>query len=60
MEYRYERFTRELLSEDASFRRGPRPGEPFPDFALPTADGGRLARADLAGRPFFLTFGSIT
>jgi peroxiredoxin len=26
--------------------------EPFPDFDLPLADGGRLSREDLSGRPW--------
>ena len=60
MEYRYEHFRRELLSEDASFTHGPRPGEPFPDFDLPTTEGGRLSKHELAGGPFALIFASVT
>jgi hypothetical protein len=60
MEYAYESFRRGVLRADASFRGGPRPGEPFPDFALPTADGRRARKADYVGRPLFVTLGSIT
>jgi hypothetical protein len=60
MEYRYPHFERRLLLEDASFQVGPRPGEPMPDFDLPTTDGGHVRRADLLGRPFLLAFGSFT
>lgn len=60
MDYRYEHFKKELLQEDSSFSHGPRPGEPLPDFDLPTVDGGRLRKRDLAGKPFVLIFASIT
>ncbi|MCO5168753.1 MAG: hypothetical protein M9894_20630 [Planctomycetes bacterium] len=60
MEYSYPHFQRELLREDSSFTGGPTPGQPLPDFDLPTIDGGRLRRSDLAGRPFALLFGSFT
>lgn len=60
MEYAYESFRRELLRADAAFRSGPQPGEPFPEFALPTADGRRARKADYTGRPLFVALASIT
>lgn len=32
------------------------PGDPAPDFELPTADGGRISRADLAGQKAIIYF----
>lgn len=60
MEYGYEHFRKELLKEDSSFSHGQRLGEPLPDFDLPTVDGGRLRKRDLAGQPFVLIFASFT
>jgi hypothetical protein len=62
MEYRYEHFTvRTLLSEIRFLAGSPGPGAPFPDFDLPTVDGGRLRKADLIGRrPMFLVAASYT
>ena len=60
MDYRYEHFRKELLQADASFSHGPRTGEPMPDFDLPTLEGGRLRKRDLAGQPFVLIFASFT
>lgn len=60
MDYAYPHFRRELLREDAAFSHGPGPGERLPDFDLPTADGGRLTKRDLAGKPFVLIFSSFT
>ncbi|MDP9365616.1 MAG: redoxin domain-containing protein [Chloroflexota bacterium] len=61
MDYRYPHFTRGILRDDMAFRGGPRPGEPMPDFDLPTVGGGRLRRRDFAGRrPLLLTCTSIT
>ena len=61
MVYAYPRFRRERLLEDFTFQAGPGPGEPFPGFDLPTADGGRVRRADLVGHgPFVVTLGSYT
>src|SRR6056297_792346 len=61
MEYRYAHFQSELMQEDTSFLRGPRPGESFPDFDLPTTDGDRVSKQDLVGqRPLLVTFSSIT
>ncbi len=59
--YRYEHFKREVLKGDLSFRAGPLPGEPFPDFDLETTDGGRVRKADYVGsKPVLITFGSVT
>src|ERR671935_497191 len=60
MEYRYPHFQRELLFEDMNWRGGPKPGERMPDFDLATADGGRIRKGDLAGKPWLLSFGSVT
>lgn len=61
MEYRYARFRRELLKEDAAFSAGPAPGDPMPDFDLPTADGGRVRKEDFTGhRPLLLILASYT
>ncbi|MBI4424205.1 MAG: redoxin domain-containing protein [Elusimicrobia bacterium] len=43
------------------FRGGPRPGEPFPDFDLPTIDGSRVRKDQFVGqRPVLVTLGSAT
>jgi hypothetical protein len=60
MDYRYHRFRKELLEEDSSFQSGPEPGHKFPDFDLPTVDGHRLTRDDLAGRPALVVLASYT
>ncbi|HET8632073.1 MAG TPA: hypothetical protein VFL91_31990 [Thermomicrobiales bacterium] len=60
MEYRYPHFRRELVLEDLAFRGGPWPGQPLPDFDLPTAGGGRVRKHDFVGRPLLLLFGSVT
>jgi hypothetical protein len=60
MEYRYEHFQRQLLFEDMGFSGGPKPGERFPDFDLPTTDGGPVRLNDYLGRPFLVTFASVT
>lgn len=60
-EYRYPHFTRQLLREHLAFRGGPRPGEPMPDFDLPTPEGDRIRKSDFVGKkPLLLTFGSAT
>jgi hypothetical protein len=59
--YRYEHFKREVLRGELSFRTGPLPGEPFPDFDLETTDDGRVRKADYTGRrPVLITLGSVT
>jgi hypothetical protein len=60
MEYRYPHFKRALLAEDSSFADGAAPGQPLPDFDLPTVAGGRLRKSDLRGKPLLLIFGSYT
>lgn len=61
MEYRYPRFRRELMKQDASFGSGPGPGGRFPDFELSTPDGERVSSRDLLGeRPVLFTLGSFT
>jgi hypothetical protein len=42
------------LGAGRAFSYGPRTGEPLPDLDLPTVDGGRLSKRDLAGKPFAL------
>lgn len=60
-EYRYRHFTASPLHEDRAFTGGVRPGESFPDFDLPTIDGGRATSAELVGRrPLFVSLASIT
>jgi hypothetical protein len=41
-------------------RQGLQPGDPAPDFELPSADGGSLRLSDLHGKPILLHFGSPT
>ena len=59
--YRYAHYDREVLLGDLRFRTGPAPGEPFPDFDLETADGGRVTKSEFAGKkPLLMVFGSVT
>lgn len=59
--YRYPQFRRELLYHDLAFEKGPDPGQPFPDFDLPTTDGGRITRRDTIGaKPWLMVFSSYT
>lgn len=60
-EYRYPHFKRQVMFADLAFAGGPVPGQPMPDFDLPSTDGGRVRRRDFAGeQPLLLTFGSVT
>lgn len=60
-EYSFDRFTRELLYEDFAFQAGPRPGQPFPEFELPTVDGETVSRADFVEKqPMLMIFSSFT
>lgn len=60
-EYRYPHFEPWMMKHDATFGGGPAPGQPMPDFELPTTDGGCVRKSDFIGhRPLLLTFGSIT
>lgn len=61
MEYDYRSFRLPLLFDVVAFAGGPAPGEEFPDFDLPTADGERLTREQLLARgPALITIGSFT
>jgi hypothetical protein len=61
MSYRYPHFHTKLLMDDMRFVTGPAPGQPMPDFDLPTVDGRRVRRSDFVGRmPLLLTMGSVT
>lgn len=61
MEYDYRSFRLPLLLDSVAFAGGPGPGEPFPDFELPTTDGGRLTRTEMLARgPALVTTGSFT
>lgn len=57
--YVYPQFKRGHVFEVA-FAGGVRPGEPFPEFDLPTVDHGRLSRGGLLGAPFVLLCTSRT
>lgn len=61
-DYRYCHFTLETLIEEMYFAASsPAPGEPFPDFDLPTTDDGRIRKADYVGRrPMFMVAASFT
>ena len=61
--YNFRYFPRYVLWADAlrTVRRiGVQPGEPAPDFELPTSDGQFLRLSGLKGRPVVLHFGSYT
>lgn len=61
MEYAYPSFRLPLLVDQLAFRNGPYPGEPFPDFDLPTADGERITKGELLERgPALITLASFT
>lgn len=58
--YRYQHFRRELMQEDTALRPFPGPGDPLPQFDMPTSDGGRVRSEDFRGRKLLITFGSVT
>ncbi len=61
MPYRYPCFKREILFRDLSFRGGPSPGQPLPDFELATTEGEAIRKRDFVGRrPLLLTCASVT
>ena len=61
-DYRYTHFSTAALLEDLRFPpESPEPGEPFPEFDLPTTTGGRIRKADFVGRrPMFMVAASYT
>lgn len=59
-DYNYETFRRSMMKQDMSFRGGPPPGTPAPDFDLPTTKGGRFSLVVCRGKPVLLEFGSIS
>ena len=60
--YRFDRLKIGLILPDMYFTKNdPGPGDPVPDFDLPTLDGGRFRSGDLPERgPTLLVFGSYT
>ncbi len=60
--YRFQRLALPLVMTDLRFRKDdPGPGDPVPDFDLPTVGGGRFRSVDLAETgPALLVFGSST
>lgn len=61
MTYRYRRFTPGVvLGELRALGTALAPGEPLPQFSLPTIDGGRFDTAEHAGRPMLIAFASFT
>jgi hypothetical protein len=61
-EYRFERLTTGLAMHDMYYPSdAPRPGDEIPDFDMPTTDGGRFSRGDLAeNAATLLVFGSYS
>lgn len=60
-EYAYPHFRAHLLIEDRGFLGGVEPGGAFPDFDLPTVDGGRVSSAECIGsKPLLVYFASVT
>lgn len=61
MEYAFPSFRLPLLLDQIAFGSGPYPGESFPDFDLPTADGDRITKAALLERgPALISLASFT
>jgi hypothetical protein len=60
-QYSYSHFHAGLLLEDRAFLGGVEPGGAFPEFDLPTVDGGRATSQELVGpKPLLVYFGSVT
>lgn len=61
MNYRFDHFRRQQLTDDMQFGAGKEPGWQVPDFDLPTTTGGRIKKSDFQGRrPVLFMFGSLT
>lgn len=61
MVYRSAHLQHEMIEEEMGFHGGPVPGEPMPDFELPTTDGGVVRKSDYIGRiPVLMVMNSIT
>jgi hypothetical protein len=60
MPYRYDHFDSSLVWQDLRLRSAPGPGDLLPPLDLVTTEGQRVRSDDFAGRPLFLTFGTIT
>lgn len=59
--YNYENFRRSMVMDDMTFRGGPGPGDPAPDFELSTVDGGSFRLGPYQHKkPVLVQFGSIT
>jgi hypothetical protein len=59
--YNYDTFRRHMMQQDMHFRGGPAPGQPAPDFDLPTLGGERFRLSQYRRqRPVLIEFGSIT
>lgn len=60
--YRQPHFSSRTLVDDMDFGPlSPRPGDPFPDFDLPTLDGSRVRLEDFRGKkPFLVTLASAS
>jgi hypothetical protein len=60
-EYAYSHFHAGLLIEDRRFLGGVEPGGAFPDFDLPTVDGGQVISDECIGsKPLLVYFASVT
>ena len=61
-DYRYQHVTMGVLLDDFRFGKSAlKAGDSFPDFDIPTTDGGHIRRSDFIGRkPMLLVFGSVT
>jgi thiol-disulfide isomerase/thioredoxin len=61
-DYRYKRFTTNLLFRDLRFRKeAAAPGDPFPEFEMVTTDGSKLVNENVfRDKPVIFIFGSMT
>jgi hypothetical protein len=61
-EYRYKKFTTNLLFRDLRFAQGAAaPGDRIPEFELLTTNGDRLTNSGVFGdKPVLFVFGSMT